>query len=932
MKYLIDSIINQYDVNKCKMRDKYGVFDNFEKPFSAFYNAEIEKIVDKYDFCRANKKVIVDLLTEEFERNLINISMRTLIYDFNEEYNDVYMKEGDTEYKLKDESFNDKENIKKLFSKYPILKEIIEINLNYKLKSVEEIFSRLNSDKEEIKKKLNVNIDSLTNISLGEGDMHNNGKSVAILSFSKGKKIIYKPRSLDIDNTFNNILSWVNSNNNKFKFYVSKNLDKVNYGWQEFIEYKECKSEDEVEYYYYSIGALLSIVYLLNTSDMHYENIISFGKYPVIIDLETLMTNRSRLELEREYERYLFNSVLTTLIIPTKIRNPNLDMDLSAMGGMKEQVSKSINSFSLKNMFKNNISLVKQGSKIRGKENMVVLNGKVVFPQTKVYKIEEGFRDVSELIIKNKEELIDILRSKNFKIRQVLRATYIYAMYISASLHPKYLSDNNKYNSVFEVLNFSEKSVFDEEIKRVEKEILKKRNIPYFYTKLKSKDLFYIDSNDEEQRIEGYYRRSVFNDFENKVNKFTVDKMDEQLRIIRLSFLEENTLDYKSGNSGEYPVDYEKLIEKVIGLIDKYTFGEKEKYIMDLSLAEKLYMLPLNISLYEGGGVILLLNYYAHYKLDYDLKRKAEILLNSAVNSYPIEGETEVSAYSGIGSRIYIYYNLYKLWGNTEYLNTYNVLLKRLYDGIKNNKYSYNIDYLNGISSMIVLLSKLYKMNGDLIIKEMVSELLDILKEEYRDDSVKRTGLAHGYSGIALAFIFGGNMLDNNKFVEFGKQIVMKEDSYYIDQLGNWKDIRSSKNNDLVYWCYGATGISISRYMMLKEINDDNILNDLIRGTKKVKDCTTIDLKNDSLCHGFFGNIDVLNVIEKFNPKEYKDLIKERLEKISLAGFKDGFGGNGDILGGMIGISGMALTILRILQNKYPSILSLDIYKGEDYE
>ena len=56
---------------------------------------------------------------------------------------------------------------------------------------------------------------------------------------------------------------------------------------EEKIENIPCKNESEVEHYYFRMGIHLFLGYALGATDLHGENIIAHGEYPVIIDMET---------------------------------------------------------------------------------------------------------------------------------------------------------------------------------------------------------------------------------------------------------------------------------------------------------------------------------------------------------------------------------------------------------------------------------------------------------------------------------------------------------------------------------------------------------------------------------------------------------------------------------------------------------------------
>ena len=63
------------------------------------------------------------------------------------------------------------------------------------------------------------------------------------------------------------------------------------------MEYKSCKTEEQLKRYYIRLGEQLFLAYLLGTKDLHYENIVASGEYPMLIDLENLVNiqhNRKR--------------------------------------------------------------------------------------------------------------------------------------------------------------------------------------------------------------------------------------------------------------------------------------------------------------------------------------------------------------------------------------------------------------------------------------------------------------------------------------------------------------------------------------------------------------------------------------------------------------------------------------------------------------
>ena len=54
------------------------------------------------------------------------------------------------------------------------------------------------------------------------------------------------------------------------------------YTWQEFVLYDADLTFAEAQRYYYRAGVLLSLFFILKSTDMHHENIIVSGEYKLL--------------------------------------------------------------------------------------------------------------------------------------------------------------------------------------------------------------------------------------------------------------------------------------------------------------------------------------------------------------------------------------------------------------------------------------------------------------------------------------------------------------------------------------------------------------------------------------------------------------------------------------------------------------------------
>lgn len=119
---------------------------------------------------------------------------------------------------------------------------------------------------------------------------------------------MYKPRSLEIEKGYKDLIDWLDNRISGFKKpYAANVYSNNNYGFMEFINNKECDNPEEISNFYFKMGELLAILYSLNSRDFHIENIIAFGENPVLVDLETLLHKTVEINEEEisSYENIL---------------------------------------------------------------------------------------------------------------------------------------------------------------------------------------------------------------------------------------------------------------------------------------------------------------------------------------------------------------------------------------------------------------------------------------------------------------------------------------------------------------------------------------------------------------------------------------------------------------------------------------------------
>jgi len=330
-------------------------------------------------------------------------------------------------------------------------------------------------------------------------------------------------------------------------------------------------------------------------------------------------------------------------------------------------------------------------------------------------------------------------------------------------------------------------------------------------------------------------------------------------------------------------------------------------------------------NIYDGGGNILLLARLAFLYGRKELLEYAE----GALRDFEVAPANDMlSAFNGIGSLLYIYYSMYRMSGDKKYYESYRRKLDIIQGIVPDENIS--IDYCGGLAGMIVLFGRIYKYEKDDVLCKLAAEYMDICIK--KANSVSMNGLAHGYSGLIMAAAVCYDIMKDEKYRVFMRRMFDIENSSYDPEMNNWKDLRyPDKKTDQIYWCHGAAGIALARLEAYLATGEQNYLHDIDKCVDKLE-ISWMNAENHSLCHGLYGILDCLCEIGRKLP-EYRKRIEELTEKryriiwdnVSEKGLKCGMANTYDMFSFMLGITGMAYSIMRYNDNKCPSVLTLEV-------
>lgn len=859
---------------------------------------------------------IINKMVDAIKSELFNISGKVLALEFN------YYKDSNGSLSLEEYvkyNFKSIDNYVTLFQKYPTLARIITIRTDYLLSHYQEILQRINNDYKEIKSFIKIENEklNLTDINLSTGDSHKKGKSVCILEF-ENKKLVYKPKNLEINKAIKDFSDWFTEMFTLKDLKFPNGIYKKNYSYEEYITFDPCKNENEVINFYRRYGHLIGLSYLFNITDIHVENLVAQGAYPVIIDIETSFQNKSPINMDYFFIK-LFNSVnldsiKSSSLLPRSVKIELMDEDID-MGALIENKDKKINEKFLIPVRHSDDDFhyekVGEGIVPAGYNVPYTYDNKKIDYYDYSNFIVEGFIDFIKTIQDNKDIVIEKIKNfSDYKIRILLKGTEKYSSMIRISNHPKY-NQKMKYRERF-LMNIWAYPYSDKRPVVNEMNDLLFNDVPIFETSINSKNL--IDSNGNV--YENYFDISGKNKVITKIKNLNENEILTQKAILltTLGIADQylnSTTSLINLNKNLYFANISNNTSDIYDYIFQKSIKDKEKLsfiTLDCDNEQKWSVVPANESLYEGlSGVALLYlmkyivdkneKYYLYYKMY--MKSSIEIA----------ETKGLINAFQGYLAPLYPIL-LEKKYLKKTYFNQY---IKKISERLsevnsENIKQIKKYDFITGISGIITLLSSSKKVFGNEVFDNEVIQLFsNVLKSKLQDkqyiNSIENSGFAHGLSGMVFSLVVSNNITNDNII-----ELLEIEKSIYIPEEDKYK------------WCKGLVGkiqaiLKIIEYKneLEKKFNVGYLL-------KQFEQLLNNIPQDDCLCHGTSGILTTLKMVYNYTKDEkWNEYIKAIQSQMYINNNLDSYKIkrilNIELLGLFDGLSGIAWSDLYLNNN-----------------
>ncbi|MDY7092831.1 MAG: type 2 lanthipeptide synthetase LanM family protein [Acidobacteriota bacterium] len=426
-----------------------------------------------------------------------------------------------------------------LLAEYPSLARLLSVLVEQWREASEELLTRLAADWPALRERWAAAPESgetengeprLESVDTGAGDPHRGGRSVALLSFRDGFRLVYKPRSTAVDQRFAELLEWLAQRGLEPALEAVDTLDRGSHGWSAFVTPGPCRTPAEARRFFQRQGSFLALLHALEATDFHYQNLIADGEHPRLVDLEALLHPRQRQVEAGTPMALMTDSVLRVGLLPQRLwqrhdagegeeaggsgggsgasgpdtkapdaKNPDarapdisgLDVSgLSSQAGQHDPHAAPV----AEGLGTDQARVVRRRNVITAGHHRARLGEDELSPVTYREDLLDGFSRTYRLLLEHRAELLaddgPLAAFAEVELRAILRPTRVYALIQGESYHPGALGEASIRDRLFDRLWLEavERPDLDAVIP-AEQEALHRGDIPFFSTRPDSRDL-----------------------------------------------------------------------------------------------------------------------------------------------------------------------------------------------------------------------------------------------------------------------------------------------------------------------------------------------------------------------------------------------------------------------------------------------------------
>lgn len=809
----------------------------------------------------------------------------------------------------------------------------------------------------------------------GAGDVHRGGRSVVLLDFDGGEKLVYKPRSLAGDRAFAALVRWLNERGDHPDLRAPRALDRGDHGWVGHVAAAPCADRGAAARFHRRQGGLLALLHVLQATDFHFENLIAAGEHPVPVDLETLFHPHAPAEESddvptRLVARSTRRSVMRVGLLPERSweAGESEGVDISGMTSVAGQLTPAP-VLQWEGIATDEMRAVKRRMEMPGGQNLAVLGERELSALDYRDEIAGGFEEVYRTCLAHRDELLaadgPLAAFAEVPQRVVLRATRGYGVLVQETWHPDLQGDALELERFLDrAWTGIEDSPWLAPAVPEERRDLGAGDVPLFTARPSSRDV--VSSR-------GTVLRELHGESGLEAVRARLAEMGEtdlarQLWFVRAALstlaLSDERLQWPSyAPVADVPAAApEELRARALAharaagdaLVRTALREDGEVAWVGLDFVEKRWNLAaLADDLYGGApGVALFLAWLGDATGEgryTEVARSAMERLRRNVEHGRSRADA-MGAFGGMGGAAWALAQCAALWDDAALREEAWLCAESLAPLIERDE---DLDVMGGSAgaAMVLLglregasparaarLLELARACGERLVATAVPQEVGVGWLTRIQTERPITGFSHGASGIAWALAGVARATGEERFRAAALDAVLCEDSHYVSEAGNWRDAvdprrRGQPGGESVEalsmaWCYGAPGIGLARHALARELDHPRVREDLDAAVK-----ATLERgfgRNHCLCHGDLGNLDVLSIVAaERGDGALRAELDRRLARTLASLDRDGFACGVPLAvespGLMNGIAGIGYGLLRqVAPERVPSVLALE--------
>jgi type 2 lantibiotic biosynthesis protein LanM len=853
----------------------------------------------------------------------------------------------------------------RLFEDKPVLLRLMASITRQWIDASREFVMRLDTDLAAIRRDLLCS-STLSRIARIEGELsdpHNHGRSVRIVGFGDGSRIVYKPKDLRLDAAWHAMVERLNLGGAPVELKAVRTMARDGYGWTEFVDHAGCADAQGCKRFFRRAGAWLALFHSFASADMHQENMIAAADHPVPIDLEMILQATAAEHKTRDAEAQAFeaamdtvaNSVMMVGLLPAYGKSP--DNNIFAMGGVvSDWASIAKLAWSDINSDKMRPSKTKEVSNTI--PNLPHVDGRYAKLGDHIDDFVAGFEDYAKFLLHRSRDAKQGGLFDGFAgvpVRRVVRPTRFYYMLLQRLRNHRSMDDGIVWSAQADFLarlaDWEKDSDPVWPLQRAERAALVALNVPHFV----------VPSDGNE--IRDATGISVQTDAASGMDRARarVRSLDEQDIVWQIEIIRQNTSLVSSLAEPARPLRSDAAIAptKEIFIAEADTAAEKlSRYAIRrgssaawialdwLGDSPVSQLVALGPDLYNGiCGIAVFLAAHAAVT---ERKSSQELVLAALThlrkilrsrNSARMARSLGVGGGSGLGSIVYALTVMSKLLRDDELLADAHVTAELFTDDLI--AADRQLDVLGGSAGGILGLLRLYRQSqsGD-VLKRATNCGQHLLAQPRVGPEGRRSwtaqgsspqplnGMSHGAAGFAYALASLAAATGREEFASAASECIAFENSSYDAEHSNWPDFRG--DTDPLWpcqWCHGAPGIGLARIAMTK------------LGARNCKLLGT-DVRNalagvergwpghvDTLCCGTLGSIEFFcEAGTVLGRGDLRELASRRLMAVletaaSTGDYRWNSGKSRFNLGLFRGLAGVGYTLLRQVDASLPNVL-----------